>query len=809
MKPAASASWSLPPVPAGPVGVQEQHRRFAGAWGRALLLAGIIAAAAYFRFLGLDWDEGHHLHPDERFLSQVESALRPVSSFEEYLDTGHSSLNPNNKGFGFFVYGDFPIILVRYLGAWLPQADFGLSQRILGRELGSGYDAAYLVGRGLSALSDVISVFVVFLIGRQLYGVRTGTLAAALYGAAVLPIQQSHFCTVDAIANLFVVTAFWFAARAVGAARWSDDICFGVSVGLGMASKISVAPVALLLPVAAALRPRTSVRGAVIRGAMGFNLAAAVAVLTFRLAQPYAFLPAHGTAPLSEPTDIVGRVLTDVVDVIGPQINAAWVKQLQELDRAMSGNTDQPPNHQWATRTPLLFPWVNMVRFGMGWPLGLAAWFGCVWALWEVGRRHGAARQHVLPLTWVVLFFLWQGSRWAKCMRYLFPIYPILAIMAASIVSAMIERAAESGRRRRLATAVACAIVFGTYAWAFAFTRIYTRPHPRIAASRWIYEHAPSDVTLALATPEGGYTQQIGLPNNWTPPHAKRDDPVAPAISSTFVGAQRPYAVRFVPARGGTLVSVTFCHILDPIRDGAVRSLRVDVATASGGRSVLTTATLSAAFVGDATRGASFTVQLPSVQLEGGRPYSLILTPQEGPLLFSGSAIATEGSWDDALPLPMTGLDPYGVQYQNYALQMSWDDTPQKRARLEFVLAHADYIVISSNRFYDALSRNPRRWPMTLEYYRALFNGELGFELAAAFSSQPNLGPLEIDDRWAEETFTVYDHPRVFVFRKTAQFSDVTAAAVLTRADLNQVVRRRAVDVRDAPVVLALPTVPQ
>lgn len=396
-------------------------------------------------------------------------------------------------------------------------------------------------------------------------------------------------------------------------------------------------------------------------------------------------------------------------------------------------------------------------------------------------------------------------------MRYLFPIYPVLVVMAAWAAGSMVQRAraarmtdsAPSWRGSFLATVFPVLVLIGTYAWAFAFTRIYTRPHPRVAASAWIYEHIPSDVTLALLTPEGSYAQQIGLPNNWTRPDAKPDDPVAPPVSSTFLEAGRQHTFRFVLPRAGTLIGLTLPHVLDPIRDGSVRSLRVVIATSA--KEILTDQTLTTAFVGDATRGSSHDLQVAPVEMEAHHPYYLVLTPMQGALIFSGSTIATEGSWDDALPLPMPGVNPYGVQYHNYALQMSWDDTPQKRARLAYILEHVDYIVLSSNRFYDALSRNPRRWPMTLDYYRALFSGQLGFELVRTFASEPNFGPFEIDDRWAEESFTVYDHPRVFVFRKTPGFSPLKTMAVLGRADLKDVVRQRADQVTDAPVILALP----
>ena len=42
-----------------------------------------------------------------------------------------------------------------------------------------------------------------------------------------------------------------------------------------------------------------------------------------------------------------------------------------------------PPGIQWSDRTPLVFPWINIVFWGMGLPLGLAAWIGWAWAAWQ------------------------------------------------------------------------------------------------------------------------------------------------------------------------------------------------------------------------------------------------------------------------------------------------------------------------------------------------------------------------------------------------------------------------------------------
>jgi hypothetical protein len=46
------------------------------AWVYDLLLIVVFVVGTYFRVLGLNWDSDQHLHPDERFLTMVESALQ-------------------------------------------------------------------------------------------------------------------------------------------------------------------------------------------------------------------------------------------------------------------------------------------------------------------------------------------------------------------------------------------------------------------------------------------------------------------------------------------------------------------------------------------------------------------------------------------------------------------------------------------------------------------------------------------------------------------------------------------------------------
>ncbi len=72
--------------------------------------------------------------------------------------------------------------------------------------------------------------------------------------------------------------------------------------------------------------------------------------------------------------------------------------------------------------------------------------------------------------------------------------------------------------------------------------------------------------------------------------------------------------------------------------------------------------------------------------------------------------------------------------------------------------------------------------------------GRLGFDLVAVFETFPKLdlpllGEIEINDQYAEEAFTFYDHPKVLIFKKSADFNAEQVRATLSTVDLAKVVR--------------------
>src|SRR5688500_17843735 len=109
-----------------------------------LALIAILAFAAAVRLYGIEWDDNHHLHPDERFLAIVSDKIRFPTNPLEYFDTRRSTLNPYNaRDTDAFAYGMVPLFLTRAVAEQYAMAT---------------YDGIPKVGRVLSALFDVGTV---------------------------------------------------------------------------------------------------------------------------------------------------------------------------------------------------------------------------------------------------------------------------------------------------------------------------------------------------------------------------------------------------------------------------------------------------------------------------------------------------------------------------------------------------------------------------------------------------------------------------------------------------------------------------
>ena len=174
-----------------------------------------------------------------------------------------------------------------------------------------------------------------------------------------------------------------------------------------------------------------------------------------------------------------------------------------------------------------------------------------------------------------------------------------------------------------------------------------------------------------------------------------------------------------------------------------------------------------------------------------------------------GSTLLIE-TWDQ--PLPAGPPEACADRYEVISLDLY---APEGNAKLEALLdalERADYVILASQRQYATLPRLAERYPLAAAYYRLLLDGRLGFRLAQLASSYPRLGPLVFVDEplagtgltcppdmgcrragllslergklvlhlgRADESYSVYDHPRALIFRNECQLPREELRALL------------------------------
>ena len=98
-------------------------------------------------------------------------------------------------------------------------------------------------------------------------------------------------------------------------------------------------------------------------------------------------------------------------------------------------------------------------------------------------------------------------------------------------------------------------------------------------------------------------------------------------------------------------------------------------------------------------------------------------------------------------------------------------DPAQKQAYIKARLALVNYIVMDDTylQFYQHLPES--EYGVVKQYCRDLFAGRLGFTLVRTFKVYPSLFGFEINDDRAELSFRLFDHPRVFIFKRAGRAS--------------------------------------
>lgn len=164
-----------------------------------------------------------------------------------------------------------------------------------------------------------------------------------------------------------------------------------------------------------------------------------------------------------------------------------------------------------------------------------------------------------------------------------------------------------------------------------------------------------------------------------------------------------------------------------------------------------------------------------------------------------GEVILVE-AWDEPLPTSRAGsgspIDAgiHQVSINHYV--PGQQDFPT--TELAGYLSRADWVVLSSSRGYGVLPQLAEDYPVSAAYYRALVNGNVGYQLVARFDRPFRLGPCILAENTGlnlpanisahgctiplpqpDSSFANYDHPQVLIFQNEAHLSEPRILAEL------------------------------
>lgn len=564
---------------------------------------------------------------------------------------------------------------------------------------------------------------------------------------------------------------------------------------MALASKINLLPLSGMVLIVAfisiadlKLKAIPDIKKIFITVGLLVGLSYMIAVVTFRITQPMSF-----------------RALAGDTSLFTIHLNADWVDSMKVSMAESSGEGGGPPAEQWTDRAMILFPLTNMVVWGLGIPLGIAAWYGWGRAAWQILRGDFIWRQHLLPVVWTGGFFLFMGTRFVKSMRYFLPIYPFLCLLAAWALLSLFTRIKSRGQsssklQKAVPYLLTITVILSTLIWATVFTRtVYQQTNTRIQATRWIYQNIPAPIHIRLLDNDQTYFLPVSVQDG------------------TLINAVNPFQQYVYASQQGLLTTVTLPHILNPSEQPI--NLVISVSSADdpfetiGQASILIPSSIS-------PRGDEVIADFDGGIIFPNQGYTITLNTDSlsGLILFQNTIASEE--WDEGLPVPLDGYNPYDGLYRGIVMPVRWTDDDNKRETLLRDLEQVDYVILSSQRALWSVCRLQNMYPMTIEYYRALFGGELGFDEVISFQAPFQVGLLTLSDvggtvAWstlpglplfnfnqfaAEEAFTVYDHAPVWIFKKDGRYSQDRAASILQAIDLKEAHYQSPVDTRVLPL---------
>lgn len=323
-------------------------------------------------------------------------------------------------------------------------------------------------GRFASVSTSILTIPLLYALGRRLYNRSVGVLASLLLAAVFLPTREAHFAVNDSPLTMLAVASVYTAAGILKRGAWFDYLATGILIGLAGAVKYTAVYLVIVIPTAHILRIR--------------YISSPKNLSTLRFLLGLILIPI--TFTLSAPTVILS--------------GSELVHRLQQLSEY----------GQTGYHSLLLDPmggWIFYLK-ALVWGIGLLLTLALIPSL-IAGLRHRSPAD-ILLISFPLLLYGIMSMQKMFFVRFILPAVPPLLVLIAG----WLFRNAWFRRRPGLITAILLVQPFLMSIWLGV---LLNRPDTRIQALNWITTHLPSGQVIYAedkAIPEYAVTGPLTIP---------------------------------------------------------------------------------------------------------------------------------------------------------------------------------------------------------------------------------------------------------------------------------------------------------
>jgi len=456
-----------------------------------LIILFIVIFAFLLRIYGLNWDQGNHLHPDERMITMVTEGIKipdlsnanSLSEKISILFSPESTLNPK-----FFAYGSLPIYLLRLLSSLFSLID----QKFL------SYDYTNLLGRGISAFFDSLTLIFIYKISQLLFFSRKKSiLAAFIYAISIFPIQLSHFYAVDTLLNFFIFFTLYHSIKLYNNFNLKNAIGVGLGFGLSLATKISaialIFSLGLSLIISIFLTLKKQIFG------LEISFLSKIKLYFKKIFSPrfWVIKKRRRLKLIISYSLLIALITLFTFTICQPfsifDFPTFW-RQINEQHAMTKDAFVFPYTLQYVNTPSYLYQLKNIFLWGLGPIFAFIAYIGIIFGFIELlkglfssGNEKSEGGQLII-FSFFIIYFLITGNFAVKFMRYSLPLYPIFAIFAANFIFSFSRKI----RRFLIPT-----ILLSNCFILLMFLNIYRYPNTRVQATKWINENIPAGSIIA------------------------------------------------------------------------------------------------------------------------------------------------------------------------------------------------------------------------------------------------------------------------------------------------------------------------